>query len=57
MTLGGAIGLAWDLREVSPSEIRRLAVPVRHYRTETGAQVLLAKEPFADTLATVWSAE
>ena len=54
MTLGGAIGLAWDLRAVAPQEIRRLTIPVRHFRTESGAQVLLAKEPFADVLAAVW---
>jgi LCP family protein required for cell wall assembly len=53
-SIGAAIGLAWDLRTVSTSEIVRLRIPVRHYRTETGAQVLLAKESFEDLLAEVW---
>lgn len=56
ITLGSAIGLAWDLREFEPGEIRRLTVPVRHYRTESGVQVLLATEQFADVLATAWPA-
>jgi len=56
ITLGRAIGLAWDLRETAPNEIRRITIPVRHHRTESGRQVLLAKQKFADVLAEVWPA-
>ena len=54
LTLGGAMGLAWDMRDLAPNKIRRIKIPVRHFRTDSGAQVLLAKEPFADLLAEVW---
>ena len=56
ITLGRAIRLAWDLRGTSANEIIRLRIPVRHYRTESGRQVFLAKESFADLLAEVWPA-
>jgi LCP family protein required for cell wall assembly len=56
ITLGSAIALAWDLREFAPSEIRRLIVPFRYHRTESGAQVLIAREQFSDVLATLWPA-
>ncbi len=57
ITLTRAIGLAWDLRRVSPAEIIKLRIPVRHYRTATGRQVFVAKQSFAEVLAEVWPSE
>ena len=56
ISIGGAIGLAWDLREVSPGGIIQVTISVRHHRTESGAQVLLPKMPFAEVFAEVWPA-
>ncbi len=56
MTMSGAIGLAWDLRNVSPAEIPEVTIPVRNYRTENGALVLLPTMSFAEVLAQVWPA-
>ena len=56
ISLGSAIGLAWDLRDVAPRSIIRLKIPVRHFTTDGGARVLLAKERFSDLLAEVWPA-
>ena len=36
ITVGSAVGLAWDLRDVAPGRIAKLSIPVRHHRTEGG---------------------
>ena len=54
MTIGGAIGLAWGLRGLDPTEVRRVTIPVRFHVTSGGASVLLPTSSFADVLAQVW---
>ena len=56
MTIGGTIGLAWEMRNVSPAEIVRVAIPVRNHRTEKRAAVLLPTKSFAEVFAEVWPA-
>lgn len=48
--LTDAVSLAWDLRGIDASDILRLSIPVRHYTTSTGAQVLLPTAPFINIL-------
>lgn len=52
--LGQAIDIAWDLRDIDPSAIARISIPVETYRTDTGALVLLPTEPFQSLLADVY---
>ncbi|MCP4968211.1 MAG: hypothetical protein GY926_23625 [bacterium] len=50
LTLSEAAGLAWDLRGLRSEDIVRLRIPVEHYVTAEGAQVLVATMPFDDLL-------
>ncbi len=52
--LGQAIDIAWDLRDIDPSAIARISIPVETYRTDTGALVLLPTEAFQSLLADVY---
>jgi LCP family protein required for cell wall assembly len=52
--LGRAIDLAWDLRDIEPEEIVRVSIPVKTYRTDAGALVLLPSEPFQSLLTDVY---
>ncbi len=54
ISLTDAIGLAWDLRDTRPSDIRRITIPVRFHRTEGGASVLLPETSFEDVFAEYW---
>ena len=48
--LSDVIGLAWDLRSLDREDIIQLKVPVEHYVTAEGAQVLVATKPFDSLL-------
>jgi hypothetical protein len=50
LSLGAAVGIAWDLRGTPASAVDTPTIPVTDYVTETGAQVLLPTESFADTM-------
>lgn len=50
LSLTEAAGLAWDLRGLEPEDIIRLKIPVEHYVTADGAQVLVATRPFDELL-------
>lgn len=54
ITVSGAIGVAWDLRSVVPSEIVKVTIPVRGHRTEGGASVLVPATSFAEVFAEYW---
>lgn len=54
LSLGEAIDLAWDLRDIDPKEIEKVSIPVETYRTDTGALVLLPKEPFQSLLTAIY---
>lgn len=56
LNVSETIALAWNLRDVSPVEIKQITIPVTNYRTDGGAQVLLPEVPFAEVLAQVWPA-
>jgi LCP family protein required for cell wall assembly len=50
LSLGDAVGLAWDLRGLDRSDIVRLTIPVEDYRTSEGALVLVPTAPFNSLL-------
>jgi LCP family protein required for cell wall assembly len=50
LTLGDAIGLAWDMRGVDITSIKRPTIPVADYITDGGAYVLLPQASFAEVL-------
>ena len=54
LSITNAIGLAWDLRGVSPGAIGRVTIPVRDFRTDSGAQVLLPTKAFAEVFELFW---
>lgn len=54
LSLGNAVGLAWNLRGLNPSDILRPTIPVADYQTGDGAQVLLPRATFLEVLETVW---
>jgi LCP family protein required for cell wall assembly len=54
LSLGGAIGIAWDLRDLQPSQIQRVEIPVSYYVTEDGAYVLLPQGTFAEIVEDAW---
>ncbi|MBP1632115.1 MAG: ywtF [Acidobacteria bacterium] len=54
LSLGSAIGLAWDMRGVDIPSIRRPTIPVGFFTTEAGAQVLLPESSFAAVLESAY---
>lgn len=54
--LGEAVGVAWDLRGLSPSAIVRITIPVDPHETADGAQVLVATVPFDELLSEYFAA-
>ena len=54
--LGEAVGVAWDLRGLSPSAIVRITIPVDPHETVDGAQVLVATVPFDELLSEYFAA-
>jgi LCP family protein required for cell wall assembly len=54
LSLGAAIGIAWDLRGIPIKSVATPEIPVTFYTTSTGASVLLPVESFAETMG--WSA-
>ncbi|MBP1632078.1 MAG: hypothetical protein H6Q11_366, partial [Acidobacteria bacterium] len=50
LSLGNAINLAWDLRDIDVSTIRRPTIPAADYVTSAGAYVLLPQASFAEVL-------
>jgi len=48
LSLGNAINLAWDMRDIDVSSIRRPNIPVADYVTSAGAYVLLPQASFAE---------
>ncbi len=54
LSLGDAIGLAWDLRGVDADSVRRPAIPVSNYLTPGGAEVLLPQASFAEVLESAY---
>ena len=55
ITLGEAIGLAWEIRDVRPGDILRIRPLVKSHVTGGGASVLLPTQPFSEVLAEVYS--
>lgn len=53
LSLTTAVGIAWDLRGTPVSAVDTPTIPVSFYATETGAQVLVPTESFAETMG--WS--
>jgi LCP family protein required for cell wall assembly len=53
LSLATAVGIAWDLRGTPVSTVDTPTIPVISYITETGAQVLVPTESFAETMG--WS--
>ncbi|HHC08597.1 MAG TPA: hypothetical protein ENK55_07755 [Actinobacteria bacterium] len=49
--LAEAIALAWSLRDLDPSEVRRLEIPVRLTSNSKGQSILVPTAPFSDVLA------
>jgi LCP family protein required for cell wall assembly len=50
LSMGEAIGLAWDLRRVSASSIRRPTIPVEATATEDGSFALISLVPFLEVI-------
>ncbi len=55
ITITDAIGIAWDLRNVTTSNISKIAIPIRHYVTDGGAAVLVPTKSFDEILAEYWN--
>ena len=51
LSMGDAIGMAWDLRSVPSSSIRRIVVPTESVVTEDGSFAVRASVPFQELLA------
>ncbi len=52
--LAAAVNLAWDLRDLKPSDIVRLEIPVADQRTDCCGSVLVNQVPFDQVLAEVY---
>jgi anionic cell wall polymer biosynthesis LytR-Cps2A-Psr (LCP) family protein len=50
LSMGEAIGLAWDLRRVSASSIQRPTIPVEATATEDGSFALVPLAPFLEVI-------
>jgi LCP family protein required for cell wall assembly len=50
LSLGEAIGIAWDLRSIDIDSIKRPTIPVADYTTEFGQQVLRPTATFSEVL-------
>ena len=50
LSMGEAIGLAWDLRRVSASSIQRPTIPVEASATEDGSFALVPLAPFLEVI-------
>ena len=50
LSLTTAVGIAWDLRGTPSADVDTPTIPVSFYITETGAQVLVPQESFAETM-------
>ena len=54
LTLGDAIGLAWDMRGIDIPSIQRPVIPTATFVNEDGAYVLLPQASFAEVLASAY---
>jgi LCP family protein required for cell wall assembly len=54
LTLGNAIGLAWDMRGINIAGIQRPVIPTATFVTEAGAYVLLPQASFAEVLESAY---
>ncbi|MEA2002920.1 MAG: LCP family protein [Actinomycetota bacterium] len=54
--LSDVINLAWELRGLKAESIIRINLPVEHYETSAGAQVLVATTPFHELLEEYFAA-
>ena len=54
LSMGDAIGLAWDLRDIQLDDIQRPVIPVRDYVTAEGAYVLVPQATFTEVVIEVW---
>lgn len=54
LTLGNAIGLAWDMRAINIAAIQRPAIPAATFVTDAGAIVLLPQASFAEVLESAY---
>lgn len=54
LSLGGAIGLAWDMRGLDVDSIQRPTIPVADFTTEAGAQVLRPTATFSEVLESAY---
>ena len=55
LTLGNAVNLAWGMRDINVSSIKRPIIPVADYTTSGGAQVLLPQASFAEVLESAYA--
>ncbi len=54
LTLSDAASLAWSVRDLDPTTIQRVALPVRNHTTTGGAQVLVPTQTFTDLLEEIY---
>lgn len=55
-TIAEMAQLGWRYRNVGPSSVTRIRIPIRNYTTSAGAQVLIPAETFNETLSAVYPA-
>lgn len=53
-TVAGAVDLAWRYRDLDPSSVAQLNIPVENYRTPSGALVLAPTRDFNEVLSEWW---
>ena len=49
-----AVEWVWRYRDLDPSQVAQLRIPVEDYRTSAGAQVLVPTRPFNEVLSRWW---
>jgi len=54
MSFAGAVGLAWEHRGLTASQVTRLSIPVENYRTGSGALVLVPTRSFNAVLSAAY---
>jgi LCP family protein required for cell wall assembly len=55
LSLTGAVGLAWGMRDIDLGSIKRLEIPVRLARSKSGQSILVATMPFDEFLRSVYA--
>lgn len=55
LSLPGAVGLAWGMRDFDLARINRLEIPVRLTRSKSGQSILVATMPFDEFLRSIYA--